>query len=171
MVEKQKGYTSTTTPQIYVQSLQVELLDKEEAIVEFTVVDTPSAENLHGQNEQLCRNLNSFIICYDVTDASSYSAVHIWHNLVRESFGPAYEKKIPPFVSGALVANRIVSSNDTVASYPRVITEHQGRELATSLNLQYFEVGPMSLEVCKEPFEHFAKQFVQSYETHLGTLG
>lgn len=92
------------------------------------VLDTAGQEEFSAMREQYMRKGDGFLLVYSVTDRQSYENIHHFYTQILRVKDRDYYPML-------LVANKV----DLV--HLRKVTEDQGRELATQLNVPYIETS------------------------------
>ncbi|KAL9955419.1 hypothetical protein ACROYT_G036746 [Oculina patagonica] len=142
-----KNYTMTAGVEVCVKSVNIpETSDS----VELYICDSAGKEMFADIVQQHWTQPDMFLVAYDVTNEQSFNACNKWYERCRA-------QKPNQNLTGALVATK------TDLKQRRVISTKQGRELASSKGLEYFECSAKDHENVEAPFYYLAKEFHSLY--------
>lgn len=142
-----KNYTMTAGVEVCIKSVNIpETSDS----VELYIYDSAGKEMFADIVLQHWTQPDMFLVGYDVTNEQSFNACNKWYERCRA-------KKANQNLPGALVAIK------TDLKQRRVILTKQGRDLASSKGLEYFECSAKDHENVEAPFYYLAKEFHNLY--------
>lgn len=98
------------------------------------------------------QNATNIALVYDVTNRESFQSCTKWLQRVQEALGRP--------LTGVLIANKV----DTRESGRAVVEESDGRALAKTLGLEYFETSAETSSEVDAPFHYIANLFHSKYE-------
>lgn len=143
-----KNYTMTAGVEVCIKSVNIpETSDS----VELYIYDSAGKEMFADIVQQHWTQPNMFLVGYDVTNEQSFNACNKWYERCRA-------KKPNQSLPGALVAIK------TDLKQRRLISTKQGRDLAISKGLEYFECSAKDHENVEAPFYYLAKEFHNLYK-------
>ena len=96
----------------------------------FTFQDTAGQERFRSLAKNYYRNVNAFLIFFDVTNEESFNTVKDWIKSIVENNGKVNEQ-----YELFLVANKIDETEK------RIVGKNKGKEDASKYNIKYFEIS------------------------------
>ncbi|XP_065066320.1 intraflagellar transport protein 27 homolog [Rhopilema esculentum] len=149
-----KNYLMTTGVDLHVKSVPIpETMDT----VELFLYDIAGKELFYDQVENHLDEAATLMIVYDVTNDASFTSCKNWIKNVRNKNPDA---KLP----SVLVANKVDLQER------RVITSDQGKQLAKTEGMEYFETSAKELKDIETPFLHLAVSFHAMYQEKIEDL-
>lgn len=91
--------------------------------------DMPGNPKYNEVMEPYVRNQQIFCLLFDVTDRNSFDELPQWYNT---------DIKYSPEAAFVVIANKIDLTDK------RVVTEEEGKDYASSINAQYFEISALN---------------------------
>jgi len=149
-----------TYPKTYMMTVGADLSVKSSSVpdtdtqVEFHLFDC-GGQSIFNQREwgtKYWDGAGLVVVVFDVSNRESFQSCTKWLQRVYEHLG----RTIP----GVLIANK----TDLRESGRGVVEEKEGRALAKSLNLAYFETSAELNTGIDLPFQHLATTFSRQYE-------
>jgi len=126
---------------------------EDQKLVKAQIWDTAGHERWGAKSSAYFRGTHGLMICFDVTDESSFDEVDYWY---RETL-----KYVPDACVLALVACK------TDLEELRVISEESGKQLAKSYRMPYFETSAKTGEGVNECFNKFIRYwFKNQFDLH-----
>jgi small GTP-binding protein len=122
--------------------------------VRYTIFDLAGQSQFTRVRMTYFQGAKAGFIVYDVTRRETFESVRRWYN---EAI------RVEPTIMIMMIANKV----DLVDQ--RVVTEDEGKALATELGITYMETSALNKEVVNEAFKTMAFLFVQKY-SHLKTI-
>ena len=119
-----------------------------EGLVAMTVMDLGGQDSFEELRRGYYRGAHYVIFLYDMTDASTFANIPRWYEKMCEEICT----NTGGFFPGAIVANKADLAEN------RSIDTNRGKQLATLLNLDYFETSAKTGENVGELFVHAASQ-------------
>ena len=96
------------------------------------------------------RGCHVILVVFDVTDSNSFKNVTNWVECIDK------------FAKSNVL--RILVGNKTDLVDKRVVTTEEGKQLADSNGLKYYEISALTIAGLQEMFEDVAKEYVEIYE-------
>ncbi len=129
-------------------SVKVSRVELPEGQVTLTVMDLGGQEAFDELRRGYYKGAHYIIFLYDMTDVSTFAAIPRWYEKLCEEICT----EMGGFFPGAIVANKADLAGK------RQIEGQRGKQLATLLNLDYFETSAKTGENVGELFIHAASQ-------------
>ncbi|XP_025084926.1 intraflagellar transport protein 27 homolog [Pomacea canaliculata] len=151
---------SSHFPKNYTMTVGVELLVKPVNIpdtrdqVELFLYDSAGKDVFSEQVTKFWEHPNLVMVVYDVTNEASFTNCVRWLERV-------YSVKPDVSLPGVLVANK------TDLDQRRVVSPKQGKELALSKGLGYFECSAKEMQNIDTPFYYLANEFHKLYQERI----
>ena len=139
-----KAYNMTCGVELSVKTVTVP--GTQEA-VEFHCFDLGGQDIFQEMMPAYCEGAKAVLLVYDVTREHTLHACGNWYGRLLEMLGV---ESLP----GAMVANKI-----DLRERVKVNRQH-GQQMASSLNMPYFETSALDGHAIDEPFTELAKLFV-----------
>ena len=102
-------------------------------LYKLTIWDTAGQERFRSLPINYYKNVDGFLLLYDVCDESSFNSVQNWIKIVDQNSNRTTENG-QPNISLFLIGNKIEKED-------RVITRERAEELAKSLGIKHFEIS------------------------------
>ncbi|XP_046855843.1 intraflagellar transport protein 27 homolog [Xenia sp. Carnegie-2017] len=153
----------TQFPKNYTMTLGVDLLTKLVKIpetndsVELYLFDSCGQEIYSEMIEQSWDGIDLAIVVYDVTSDQSFNATTKW-------IERCLKQKLAGNMIGVLIANK------TDLKQRRVVSMKQGRQLATTHALEYFETSAKQNENVEAAFYYLANTYHQVYTDKISKM-
>ncbi|MFW9848118.1 MAG: Rab family GTPase [Candidatus Thorarchaeota archaeon] len=129
-------------------NVKISRIELPEGQVTMTVMDLGGQDAFDELRRGYYRGAHYVIFLYDMTDASTFANIPRWYEkMCEEVFA-----ETGGFFPGAIVANKADLADI------RTIETDRGKQLATLLNLDYFETSARTGENVSELFIHAASQ-------------
>jgi len=141
-----KNYQMTTGVELHVKSVPV--VDTEDT-VEMFLYDFAGKELFFEQVAQHLDEAALLMVVYDVSNEKSFQSCKKW---IKNVHNANPEKKIP----SVLVANKVDLEER------RTVTASQGKELAKTEGMEYFETSAKDFRDIETPFLHLALLYRES---------
>ncbi|XP_031551404.1 intraflagellar transport protein 27 homolog [Actinia tenebrosa] len=149
-----KNYTLTVGAEVSVKTVHIpETSDS----VELYIFDSAGKELFSETVQQYWENTNLIMVAYDVSNEQSFNACNKW--LERCRAATPYQS-----VPGALIATK------TDLKQRRVISAKEGKEFASSKDLEYFECSAKEHQNVEAPFYFLAQEFHKIYHEKLEVM-
>ncbi|KAK3705210.1 hypothetical protein QZH41_014004, partial [Actinostola sp. cb2023] len=149
-----KNYTMTIGAEVAVKTIHIpETTDS----VELYIFDSAGKEVFADTVQQYWDNPDLIIVVYDVCNDQSFNACNKWLERCRTL--ATY-----PNIPAALIATK------TDLKPRRVISGKEGREYASSKNLEYFECSSKEHQNVEAPFYYLAQEFHKLYQEKLDAM-
>ena len=129
-------------------NVKVSRMELPEGKVAMTVMDLGGQDAFDELRRGYYKGAHYVIFLYDMTDVSTFAAIPRWYEKMCEEICA----ETGGFFPGAIVASKADLADQ------RQIEEQRGRQLATLLNLDYFETSAKTGENVSELFIHAASQ-------------
>lgn len=146
-----KNYAMTVGAELTVKSVNIP--DTKDS-VELYVVDTAGQKIFQPLGDKYWEHAGTVAVVFDVTNVESFEKVSDWCKAVRQSVG----SNLP----GVLIGNKIDLENR------RKVSSKEGKEMAKSLGLKYFECSALKALNVETPFHYLAAQYYSLYNSILG---
>ena len=130
--------------------LQSKVIDINGKTVKYLIWDTAGEDRMKTMTYSYYRGCHVILIVFDVTERKSFQSVTNWVECV--------DKFAKRNVLRILVGNKIDLADK------RAISTEEGKKLADSNGLKYYEISAMTLTGLQEMFEDVAKEYVEIYE-------
>jgi intraflagellar transport protein 27 len=159
----------STYPKNYLMTVGTEFSVKQipipdsNVIVELYIFDCAgqSIFNQLEMNSKYYENASATMVVYDVSSTESFQSCGKW---LRQAMQTARSGRTSgPRMVGCIVANKCEYRDGTVDSRA-VVTEDEGRALATEMGLSYFETSASQNIDVDAPFKFIATEFHKRYE-------
>ena len=115
--------------------------------VKLKIWDTAGQERYHNITNQIFKGADGIILVYSVTDEDSFEKVRNWMEQITSNVSKDEVNLI-------LVGNKCDMDE-------RVITKEQGKEMADSLGINYYETSALKDIGINEAFEGLTKDIMQ----------
>ena len=102
-------------------------------LYKLTIWDTAGQERFRSLPINYYKNVDGFLLLYDVCDESSFNSVQNWIKIVNQNSNRTTENG-QPNISLFLIGNKIEKED-------RVVTREMAEELAKSLGMKHFEIS------------------------------
>ena len=142
-------FSKTTLSTIGVD-LQSKIIDINGKKVKYLIWDTAGEDRMKTMTYSYYRGCHVILIVYDVTDQKSFQNVTTWVECVDK------------FAKSNVL--RILVGNKTDLEDKRVISTEEGKKLAESNGLKFYEISALKITGLYEMFEDIAKEYVEIYE-------
>ncbi|KAK7113319.1 intraflagellar transport protein 27 homolog [Littorina saxatilis] len=146
-----KNYTMTTSVELLVKPVNIP--DSRDQ-VEMYMYDSAGKEIFSENVIKFWDHPSVVMIVYDVTDETSFSSCIKWLERVRAM-------KSQTNIPGVLIANKIDLDQR------RLISPKEGKDLAMSNGLEYFECSAKEMQNVDTPFFYMAHEFHKMYQERL----
>jgi len=142
-------FSKTTLSTIGVD-LQSKIIDINGKKVKYLIWDTAGEDRMKTMTYSYYRGCHVILIVYDVTEQKSFQNVTTWVECVDK------------FAKSNVL--RILVGNKTDLEDKRVISTEEGKKLAESNGLKFYEISALKITGLYEMFEDIAKEYVEIYE-------
>ena len=142
-------FSKTTLSTIGVD-LQSKIIDINGKKVKYLIWDTAGEDRMKTMTYSYYRGCHAILIVYDVTEQKSFQNVTTWVECVDK------------FAKSNVL--RILVGNKTDLEDKRVISSEEGKKLAESNGLKFYEISALKITGLYEMFEDIAKEYVEIYE-------
>ena len=142
-------FSKTTLSTIGVD-LQSKIIDINGKKVKYLIWDTAGEDRMKTMTYSYYRGCHAILIVYDVTEQKSFQNVTTWVECVDK------------FAKSNVL--RILVGNKTDLEDKRVISTEEGKKLAESNGLKFYEISALKITGLYEMFEDIAKEYVEIYE-------
>ena len=142
-------FSKTTLSTIGVD-LQSKIIDINGKKVKYLIWDTAGEDRMKTMTYSYYRGCHAILIVYDVTDKKSFQNVTTWVECIDK------------FAKSNVL--RILVGNKTDLEDKRVISTEEGKKLAESNGLKFYEISALKITGLYEMFEDIAKEYVEIYE-------
>ena len=142
-------FSKTTLSTIGVD-LQSKIIDINGKKVKYLIWDTAGEDRMKTMTYSYYRGCHAILIVYDVTEQKSFQNVITWVECVDK------------FAKSNVL--RILVGNKTDLEDKRVISTEEGKKLAESNGLKFYEISALKITGLYEMFEDIAKEYVEIYE-------
>uniref|UniRef100_A0A5K3FMX4 Signal recognition particle n=1 Tax=Mesocestoides corti TaxID=53468 RepID=A0A5K3FMX4_MESCO len=141
-------YQMTIVPELTVRNTILQDID---ANVEFLIYDYPGCSIHFDQFAKYIGTPNVFVLVFDVTDRSSFTACKSWMEKINSG-----EKH--PKIPGVLIGNK------TDLVFRRKVEEDEARNYAEYLGIKYYELSVKDARNLLEPFISLAREYYELYQ-------
>ena len=142
-------FSKTTLSTIGVD-LQSKIIDINGKKVKYLIWDTAGEDRMKTMTYSYYRGCHAILIVYDVTEQKSFQNVTTWVECIDK------------FAKSNVL--RILVGNKTDLEDKRVISTEEGKKLAESNGLKFYEISALKITGLYEMFEDIAKEYVEIYE-------
>ena len=142
-------FSKTTLSTIGVD-LQSKIIDINGKKVKYLIWDTAGEDRMKTMTYSYYRGCHAILIVYDVTEQKSFQNVTTWVECVDK------------FAKSNVL--RILVGNKNDLEDKRVISTEEGKKLAESNGLKFYEISALKITGLYEMFEDIAKEYVEIYE-------
>lgn len=146
-----KNYAMTVGAELTVKSVNIP--DTKDS-VELYLVDTAGQKIFASIGEQYWEHAGTVAVVFDVTNVDSLEKAADWCKVVRKVIG----NNLP----GVLIGNKIDLETR------RKVSSKEGKEMAKSLGLKYFECSALKAQNVETPFHYLAAHYHSLYNSTLG---
>ena len=130
--------------------LQSKVIDINGKKVKYLIWDTAGEDRMKTMTYSYYRGCHVILVVFDVTDRKSFQNVTTWVECIDK------------FAKSNVL--RILVGNKTDLVEKRQITTEEGKQLAESYGLKYYEISALKITGLNEMFEDVAKEYVEIYE-------
>ena len=130
--------------------LQSKVIDINGKKVKYLIWDTAGEDRMKTMTYSYYRGCHVILVVFDVSDRKSFQNVTTWVECIDK------------FAKSNVL--RILVGNKTDLVEKRQITTEEGKQLAESYGLKYYEISALKITGLNEMFEDVAKEYVEIYE-------
>ncbi|CAF1296696.1 unnamed protein product [Rotaria magnacalcarata] len=149
-----KSYNCTNMADLVPKQIRVPDSDD---TVEFFLIDSAGNSIYLDSLRDIWVTMDMYCIVYDITNRNSFKNCGMWLEQLSQSRGDHN-------VFGVLIGNK-----KDKESY-RVVSTQEGKQLATSRKLEFFECSAKDNKGIAEIFKYLASEFVGRYRKRIKTL-
>ena len=130
--------------------LQSKIIDINGKKVKYLIWDTAGEDRMKTMTYSYYRGCHVILVVFDVTEKKSFESVSKWVECIDK------------FAKSNVL--RFLVGNKTDLDDKRVVTTEEGKKLAESYGLKYYEISALKITGLLEMFEDVAKEYVEIYE-------
>ncbi|KXJ07765.1 intraflagellar transport protein 27 homolog isoform X1 [Exaiptasia diaphana] len=149
-----KNYTMTIGAEVLVKVIHI---PETQDSVELYMIDSAGKEMFADTVQQYWENPDLLLVVYDVSNEHSFNACNKWLERCRAM--SSY-----PNTPGALIGTK------TDLKQRRSVSGKEGKEFASSKNLEYFECSAKEHQNVEAPFYYLAQEFHKLYQEKLDSM-
>jgi small GTP-binding protein len=143
-------YIPTVGVQVSVKQVPIKIeKTKEKKMIELNIWDIAGHIKFQNIRKIFYEGAHAFLLLYDLTNKATYEGTSFWYDDLTKKIGKQY---------GILIGNKKDLHKE------RVISEEEGKELATNLNLDFIETSAKTGENVNESFEMITHKLLKLYE-------
>lgn len=146
-----KNYAMTVGAELTVKTVNI---PESKHSVEIYLVDTAGHKLFASAGEQYWEHAGTMAVVFDVTNVDSLEKASDWCKMVKKVLGAS--------VPGVLIGNK------TDLESRRKISAKEGKEMAHTLGLKYFECSALQAEGVDTPFHYLAAKYHSLYNATVG---
>ncbi|HUY01129.1 MAG TPA: Rab family GTPase [Candidatus Deferrimicrobium sp.] len=142
-------YIPTVGVQVSVKQVPIKIeKTKEKKLIELNIWDVAGHIKFQNIRKVFYEGAHAFLLLYDLTNKASYDGISYWYEDLTKIIGKQY---------GILIGNKKDLQKE------RVITEEEGIELATNLNLDFMETSAKTGENVNDVFEILTQNLLKMH--------
>ncbi|UJR25863.1 hypothetical protein I4U23_007213 [Adineta vaga] len=149
-----KTYNCTNLADLVLKQIRVPDSDD---VVEFFLFDSSGNHVYIDALKDVWITMDMYCIVYDVTNRNSFKNCALWLEQLSQARGDHN-------IFGVLIGNKIDKENF------RVVSSQEGKQLANSRKMGFFECSAKDNKGIGEIFKYLASEFVSRYRTRIRTL-
>lgn len=132
---------------------KVKTIELDNKIIKLQIWDTAGQCRFRAITSSYYRGANGIIIVYDITNLDSFNNIKQWIYEI-DRFGSKNIIKI-------LIGNKLDLNNK------RIVTTEMGKELASSLNIKFFETSAKIDKKIDDVFIYISKEILNKYKKEI----